>query len=57
MPLSPPEDEDDTVVNIMYPQEPPVSLLFLEAGCSLKYKNQQRYNVCCTNCICNLRQN
>lgn len=25
MPLSPPEDEDDTVVNIMYPLEPPVS--------------------------------
>ncbi|KAF7004185.1 hypothetical protein CFC21_019426 [Triticum aestivum] len=24
MPLSPPEDEDDTVVNIMYPLEPPI---------------------------------
>lgn len=24
MPLNPPEDEDDTVVNIIYPLEPPV---------------------------------
>jgi len=27
MPLNPPEDEDDTVVNIIYPLEPPVSFL------------------------------
>jgi hypothetical protein len=27
MPLNPPEDEDDTVVNIIYPLEPPVSFI------------------------------